>query len=177
MSTLKIGSAAIAALGMLALAACDNASAVETRERASVETVRPVALAAAPAEAAATAEAKPVLTASRRETVDAKAARLFERNGADFGARSAQDYLDKAAAFTARPPAGTETAKRPNGDTLFYQASTNTFAVADRDGVPRTMFKPTTGAAYWAEQKDRAPAFGRRRTADAGASGSTADAG
>ena len=30
------------------------------------------------------------------------------------------------------------------------------FLVADRDGVPRTMFKPDDGAAYWAEQKARA---------------------
>ena len=54
----------------------------------------------------------------------------------------------------------------PLGDTLLYQASTNTFAVVDRDGVPRTMFKPTTGAAYWAEQKERAPTFGQRRNAE-----------
>ncbi|HWQ85466.1 hypothetical protein [Brevundimonas sp.] len=47
---------------------------------------------------------------------------------------------------------------------LLYQASTNTFAVVSRDGVPKTMFKPREGAAYWAEQKARAPTFGRRRT-------------
>lgn len=165
MNTLKMGTAALAALGMLALGACDNASAVETRERATVETVQPVGLTSA-TEAVATVEAKPVLTASRSETVDAKIARLYERNGADFGARSAEDYLAKVTAFTTKAPAGTETIKRPNGDTLLYQASTNTFAVVDRDGVPRTMFKPTTGAAYWAEQKERAPTFGQRRNAE-----------
>ena len=165
MNTLKMGTAALAALGLLALGACDNASAVETRERAGVETVPPVGLTSA-TEAVATAEAKPVLTASRNETVDAKIARLYERNGADFGARSAEDHLPKVTAFTTKAPAGTETIKRPNGDTLLYQASTNTFAVADRDGVPRTMFKPTTGAAYWAEQKERAPTFGQRRNAE-----------
>ncbi|MDZ4054006.1 MAG: hypothetical protein U1E24_12220, partial [Phenylobacterium sp.] len=31
------------------------------------------------------------------------------------------------------------------------------------DGTPRTMFKPTTGADYWAEQKTAAPRFGQRR--------------
>ena len=44
------------------------------------------------------------------------------------------------------------------------------FAVVARDGTPRTMFKPTTGADYWAEQKAAAPTFGQRRqsTTDAG---------
>lgn len=165
MNTLKTGTAALAAVGMLALGACDNASAVETRERAAVETARPAGPPSSPTDAVA-AEAKPVLTASRSETVDAKIARLYQRNGADFGAKSAEDYLAKVTDFTTKTPAGTETIKRPNGDTLLYQAATNTFAVVDRDGVPRTMFKPTTGAAYWAEQKARAPTFGQRRGAE-----------
>ena len=74
MNALKTGTAALTAVGMLALGACDNASAVETRERAAVETVQPVGLTSA-TETVATVEAKPVLTASRRETVDAKIAR------------------------------------------------------------------------------------------------------
>ena len=171
MNTLKIGTAAVAALGVLALAACDNASAVETRERTTADATRVSGAATLSDDSVEAAEvAKPVLTASRRETVDAKITRLYERNGADFGARSAEDYLTKVTTFTTKPPSGTETVKRPNGDTLLYQASTNTFAVVDRDGTPRTMFKPTTGAAYWAEQKAGAPSFGQRRqsTAEAG---------
>lgn len=151
------------------LAACGNGgSAVETRDRAA-EGAEAVLTAAggAPAQAAGMSPGaevvKPVLTANRRETVDAKIARLFERNGADFGARTPQDYLAKVQAFTDRPPAGTDRVERPNGDVLLYQASTNTFAVVSRDGVPKTMFKPSEGAAYWAEQKDRAPTFGQRR--------------
>lgn len=165
MNALRMGTAAVAALGVLALAACDNASAVETRERTTADAARvggPTSLSDEVEETQVEA-AKPVLTASRRETVDAKITRLYERNGADFGARSAEDYLTKVTTFTTKPPSGTETVKRPNGDTLLYQASTNTFAVMDRDGTPRTMFKPTTGAAYWAEQKARAPSFGQRR--------------
>ena len=114
-------------------------------------------------EDATTPQEKPVLTANRRETVDAKITRLYDRNGADFDARSAEDYLDKVTAFTTKPPRDAETVKRPNGDTLIYQASTNTFAVVARNGSPRTMFKPTTGADYWAEQKAAAPTFGQRR--------------
>lgn len=159
-----------AGLGLVALwlAACDNGpSAVETRDRAGE--AAQAAMVAAPAAletAQGLAEAKPVVTANRRETVDAKVERLFQRNGAAFGARSAEDYLAKVRAFTATPPRDAETAKRPNGDTLIYQASTNTFAVVARDGTARTMFKPDDGPAYWAEQKAKAPEFGRRRTQD-----------
>ena len=154
----------------LALAACGNGgSAVETRDRAA-EGGEATLTAAPGAPAAAAAgtnreDVRPAITANRRETVDAKITRLFERNGADFGAATPQDYLAKIQAFTARPPAGTDRAERPNGDVLLYQASTNTFAVVARDGAPRTMFKPRDGVAYWAEQKTAAPDFGRRRTA------------
>ncbi|WP_245161414.1 S-type pyocin family protein [Brevundimonas alba] len=156
-----------AALALLGLLGCGNGgSAVETRDRAA-EGAEAVLTSAAgsTAEAAETVpeKAKPALTANRRETVDAKIARLFERNGADFGAASAEDYLAKVQAFTGRPPAGTDRVERPNGDVLLYQASTNTFAVVSRDGVAKTMFKPRDGAAYWAEQKAAAPTFGRGR--------------
>lgn len=150
----------------LGLAACGNGdSAVETRDRAADEPVLVAGLAAAADTSAPDAPPpeKTVLTANRRETVDEKIQRLYDRNGADFDARSAEDFLDKVTAFTMRPPAGVERVSRPNGDTLMYQASSNTFAVVARDGTPRTMFKPTTGSAYWAEQKAAAPTFGQRR--------------
>lgn len=160
-----------AAVVLLGGSACGNGdSAVETRARAA-ESAGAVLTAAGGTPTDATASsvqaerARPVLTGNRRETVDAKITRLFERNGSDFGARTPQDYLAKVQAFTARPPAGTDRVERPNGDVLLYQASTNTFAVVSRDGVPKTMFKPRDGAAYWAQQKDRAPTFGQRRTA------------
>ena len=158
----------VTACAALALAGCDDgASAVETRDRAAAAGGDQIVQTAATMEAAAPAEAAKApaapITANRRETVDAKIQRLYERNGADFGARSAEDYLAKVTAFTRNPPTGVERAERPNGDVLLYQASTNTFAVVDRDGVARTMFKPREGAAYWADQKAKAPTFGRRR--------------
>lgn len=159
---------AAAALALLGLAGCGNGgSAVETRDRAADGAEAVLTSAAGTPAEAAPAAARPVLTANRRETVDAKVTRLFERNGADFGAASAQDYLDKVRTFTGRPPAGTERVERPNGDVLLYQASTNTFAVVSREGVAKTMFKPRDGAAYWAEQKAAAPDFGRRRSSEA----------
>ncbi len=147
----------------LCLAACGNGeSAVETRDRSTGGVIPAAAAVAAPAAAAA-----PTLTANRQETVDAKVTRLFERNGADFGARTAAEYLERIESFTRSPPEDAERVERPNGDLLLYQASTNTFAVVSRDGVPKTMFKPRDGAAYWAEQKARAPTFGQRRAAEA----------
>ncbi len=159
-----------AAIILLGGSACGNGdTAVETRDRekdgsGAVLTAAGGATtaAASPVEAE---QARPVLTGNRRETVDAKTRRLFERNGSDFGSRTPQDYLAKVQAFTASPPAGTDRVERPNGDVLLYQASTNTFAVVSRDGVPKTMFKPRDGAAYWSEQKERAPTFGQGRAA------------
>ena len=152
-------------LAALVLAGCDSGgSAVETRDRATADPVALISAAAPESEMEVAPQAKPPVTANRRETADAKVQRLFERNGAAFGAKSADDYLTKVRAFTEATPKGTETVKRPNGDTLYYQASTNTFAVVDRNGVPRTMFKPDDGPTYWAQQKERAPTFGQRRS-------------
>ncbi|HZV85560.1 MAG TPA: S-type pyocin family protein [Brevundimonas sp.] len=153
-----------AAAASLGLVACGNGdSALETRDRSGAGVAPAAAEAAAPATAAV-----PVLTANRQETVDAKVTRLFERNGADFNARTAEDYLERVERFTRQPPDGTERIERPNGDVLLYQPSTNTFAVVSRDGVPKTMFKPRDGATYWAEQKARAPTFGQRRASPEG---------
>jgi hypothetical protein len=172
-SSTVAATAALAAL--MGLTGCGNGgSAVETRDRAAEGAEATLTAAAGtPTQAAEPAGAarektRPALTGNRRETVDAKVARLFERNGADFDARTPEDYLAKVQAFTRRPPAGTERVERPNGDVLLYQASTNTFAVVSREGVPKTMFKPRDGATYWAEQKERAPDFGRQRAASAG---------
>lgn len=149
------------------LSACDNGgSAVETRER---EAHYIAAIAPSPSQLAETVKeitptpAKPAVTGNRRESADAKIVRLFERNGADFAAKSPEDFGDKIKAFTGHPPKGTEVVKRANGDSLFYQASTNTFAVTDRNGVPRTMFKPSNGETYWSRQKETAPTFGQYR--------------
>jgi pyocin large subunit-like protein len=100
-------------------------------------------------------DGKPEWAASRRYSADESAQHAFARNGAAFGAASLEDYVRKAHAFVEHPPKGVETLARANGDTLFYDAKTNVFAVADKAGTPRTMFKPDDGAAYWQEQKDR----------------------
>ncbi len=76
-----------------------------------------------------------------------------EKHGREFPEfHNAQDYEHGAQAFITTPPAGTLTKHRDNGDTLFYDPATNTFAVADRRGEPRTFFRPNNGRAYWDRQ-------------------------
>jgi hypothetical protein len=36
----------------------------------------------------------------------------------------------------------------------MYDPKANLFAVVDKDGAPRTLFKPRDGTSYWAQQKD-----------------------
>ena len=107
-------------------------------------------------------DGKPMWAANRRLTAEQAAEKQFERNGKDFGARSVEDYARKAQAFVSKPPAGTEVVDRQRGK-IMYDAKTNTFAAATKDGVPRTMFKPEEGAAYWEEAKARPEGGGRRR--------------
>ncbi|MGF6599823.1 filamentous hemagglutinin [Paraburkholderia sp. GAS448] len=61
-------------------------------------------------------------------------------------------YVQAAQGFVNNPPEGTLTKTRPNGDTLYYDPSTNTFASKTKDGAPKTMFKPTAGMDYWNKQ-------------------------
>lgn len=98
---------------------------------------------------------KPVWASSRKYSADNSAQYAFEHHGDDFAAKSLDQYVQKAHAFVEHPPKGAETLTRGNGDTLIYDAKSNVFAVANKDGAPRTMFKPSDGATYWQEQKDK----------------------
>lgn len=112
-------------------------------------------------------DGKPMWSANRRFTAEQNARRQFERDGADFGAKSVDDFVSKAHDFVSDPPKGSATIKRRNGDTLIYDPAGNTFAVATRDGAPRTMFKPDEGAAYWEKVKTREAEGGAsRRSSD-----------
>ena len=111
-------------------------------------------------------DGKPMWAANRRLTAEEAAQKQFARNGKDFGAKTVEDYARKAQAFVSKPPAGTEVVDRQRGR-IMYDARSNTFAAATKDGVPRTMFKPEEGAAYWEEAKAR-PEGGRRRQRSGG---------
>ncbi|MGN6317219.1 DUF637 domain-containing protein [Trinickia sp.] len=66
--------------------------------------------------------------------------------------QNAVQYVQGAQDFVSSPPPGTLIKTRPNGDTLLYNPSTNTFAVKTIDGAPRTMFRPQGGMSYWNKQ-------------------------
>jgi len=179
MGGVRIFGMAALAVGAL-LAGCDNGpSAVARQERktASEGTEAPRSFAsAAPSREREEGERDAVdhraeaplkvgaagWAATKRFSAEESAQRAFERNGEDFGAGSVEDFVRKAHAFVTDPPAGVQTIERPNGDTLYYDAKANVFAVASKDGLPKTMFKPRDGAQYWAEQKDRDRQTARR---------------
>jgi len=83
----------------------------------------------------------------------ANAEEHWEKHRADFPEfHSAEDYERGGRNFIAASPPGTLIKHRENGDTLFYDPATNTFAVADGRGEPRTFFRPNSGRAYWDRQ-------------------------
>ncbi len=108
-------------------------------------------------------DGKPLWASSRRRTAEDGAQRQFDRNGADFGASTLDAYVARAHAFVESPPRGVLTAKRSNGDVLYYDPKGNVFAVADKDGAPRTMFKPRDGMTYWTQQQTRLAQGGSRK--------------
>jgi hypothetical protein len=100
-------------------------------------------------------DGKPVWAPSKRFSAQEGAERQFERDGAAFDAKTVDQFVKKAHAFVGHPPKGTLTLTRKNGDILFYDPKGNIFAVSNKEGAPRTMFKPDDGMAYWEKQKDR----------------------
>jgi filamentous hemagglutinin len=78
----------------------------------------------------------------------------WQKHGSEFPQfNSEQDYVDGAHAFVSHPPAGTQIKHRGNGDTLYFDPGSGTFAVQAPNGAPRTMFKPGDGEAYWERQR------------------------
>lgn len=59
--------------------------------------------------------------------------------------QNSKQYVEATHSFVNNPPSGTLSKVRPNGETVFYNPKTNTFAVKTADGVPKTMFRPNPG--------------------------------
>ncbi|QJG51804.1 contact-dependent inhibition toxin CdiA [Escherichia coli] len=67
----------------------------------------------------------------------------WTKHGKEFPEyQNAKQYVDAVHNFVTNPPAGTLMTVRKNGDTIYYNPSSNIFAVKNADGVPKTMFKP-----------------------------------
>ena len=165
-------------LALILTAACERPSAVAQKDEAPPAS-EARQFAAAPSTPRQTEsrnapvrelDGRPIWSASRRGTAEENAQRAFDRNGEAFGARDLDDFVRKAHAFIEKPPAGTQRLTRANGDVLLYDPKGNVFAVATKEGAPRTMFKPDEGAAYWDEQKARQARQASRSGADNGES-------
>jgi len=157
----------------LGLAACDNGPSAVAQKQGSSAQVASRDAAAGPddgysspsqadggqvdhrREPVKLVDGKPMWSASRKFSAAENAQRAFDRNGRDFGAKNIDAFIGKAHAFVEHPPKGTLTLTRKNGDTLFYDPKSNVFAVASKEGAPRTMFHPDDGMSYWEEQKAR----------------------
>ena len=165
-------------LALILTAACERPSAVAQKDEAppASEARQFAAAPSTPRQAESRnapvreLDGRPIWSASRRGTAEENAQRAFDRNGEAFGARDLDDFVRKAHAFIEKPPAGTQRLTRANGDVLLYDPKGNVFAVASKDGAPRTMFKPDEGAAYWDEQKSRLARQATRRSEDNGES-------
>lgn len=165
----RVGALAVAAVFVTLVAACDSGpSALPARDHSQAALDKAAAAAALrgqadglaaetrqSAEQAPTYKGKPLWSANRKYTAEENAEYHFKRNGESFGARTVNEFVGKAHAFVNDPPRGALTMKRANGDLLIYDAKANVFAVATKDGAPRTMFKPDDGMAYWNKQKER----------------------
>ncbi|HEY5411081.1 MAG TPA: hypothetical protein VIJ94_10190 [Caulobacteraceae bacterium] len=176
---------ALAAASLLALGACnreaDHASRADAGAATSDTGVRPsranyatsdygssrssavASSADRDAEVRKAGDGKPLWASNRQRSGEENAQKQFERNGADFSAASLDAYVKTAHAFLDSPPKGALTVARRNGDVLYYDPKANIFAVADREGAPRTMFKPRDGMSYWQQQKQSANDSSRRR--------------
>jgi len=75
----------------------------------------------------------------------------FDRHGAAFDARDAEDYARQAHGFyVSRDQYQVKT--DTNGTVRIYDAVTNTFGAYNADGTTRTYFKPSNGQAYFDRQ-------------------------
>lgn len=173
--------AVIAAAGLMSLGACsreaDRAARADAGSTASETTVAAVRSDDSAARGTDTAartrvsdadvkksdDGKPEWASNRTRSGEENAQKQFERDGQDFGAANVADYVRKAHAFVDSPPKDVQTVSRRNGDVLYYDPKANVFAVADREGAPRAMFKPRDGMSYWLKQKQDSSDTSRRR--------------
>lgn len=80
----------------------------------------------------------------------------FERHGADFAAKSEEDYARQAWEFLQRAMAEGLPAKQDSSDGTLrvYDPASGAFAAYNRDGTTKTYFKPGS-SGYWDRQPGR----------------------
>ncbi|WP_170565662.1 RHS repeat-associated core domain-containing protein [Ruegeria atlantica] len=99
------------------------------------------------------ASRSPIWSGTKTKTPAQNAQAHYQKHKLEFPEYSnAAQYTQAARSFVSNPPKGTQSKVRPNGDTMYYNPNTNTFAVATPSGAPRTMFRPSAGRSYWENQ-------------------------
>ncbi len=83
--------------------------------------------------------------------------RHFSDHGADFGAKSADEYANMASDFLRNSQRrGFATKIDSEGVIRVYDKSTNTFGSFNPNGTTKTFFKPSS-PTYWDTQPGRSP--------------------
>ena len=92
-------------------------------------------------------------TSTRRLNSAENALDHFNRHKNKFDdVNNLNDYLDLVYVYTKNTSSKILIKLRQNGDILKYDPEKNIFIVMDRNGTPRTMFKPSDGIEYWNRQ-------------------------
>lgn len=159
----------LAALAALTVTACERGvAAIPARDHSATPAVEQTVEYEPDAREAPTPRigGKPMWSSNAKYSAEENATYHFERNGAEFGAKDVDAFVRQAHDFVTDPPRGALTLTRANGDRLIYDEKSNTFAVATKDGAPRTMFKPDDGLAYWEKQKEREAKQASRKSGD-----------
>ncbi len=87
-----------------------------------------------------------IWTSTKNRTSVRNAFLHWQEHGADFPELlNARQYAEASKTFIRNPPAGTLTKIRANGDVVLYNPSTNSFAISNAEGLPRTMYRPSLG--------------------------------
>ena len=92
-------------------------------------------------------------SSTRNLTSEQNASNHWDKHGKEFpGIRTKDEYVQRANEFVTNPPEGTLTRVRASGEIVYYEPKTNTFAVKNVNGAPKTMFKPKNGIIYFNRQ-------------------------
>ena len=101
--------------------------------------------AAASAKRATTASkiAQPLWSATKTRTPVQNAFKHFKDHGKEFDdVGNSLEYVAKGQKFVRKPPLGTKTINRTNGDVVRYHRRSNSFGVMNSSGAPKSFFKP-----------------------------------
>jgi pyocin large subunit-like protein len=100
--------------------------------------------------------ATPAVSSSRGFGSPSKLTEHYQKHGAEFDARSQDDYLRMAQALRDKPtPGDVLELKRDDGVICRFDRGSGAFIAFNADGTIRTFFKPNDGENYYRRQAKR----------------------